>query len=152
MLLSQTMSVDSLSSTGEGSQSICPHAFIRALQEPDGGALAAEAGRAREVAARCDALVSERAPATFSAKSLEQDLARLLRSGSVEQHRDILERPLASAALAGECPGMVCQVWNRVAQADCQNEHCKRNLYAQCTCVNNSCPRCSCLCSTVLGT
>ena len=30
-----------------------------------------------------------------------QDLARLLRSGNVEQHRDVLERPQAAAALAG---------------------------------------------------
>jgi len=33
-----------------------------------------------------------------------QDLARLLRSGNVEQHRDVLERPQAAAALAGERP------------------------------------------------
>ena len=33
-----------------------------------------------------------------------QDLSRLLRSGNVEQHRDVLERPQASAALAGAFP------------------------------------------------
>ena len=36
-----------------------------------------------------------------SLRSHVQDLARLLRSGNVEQHRDVLERPQAAAALAG---------------------------------------------------
>ncbi len=51
--------------------------------------------------ARCNALGSERPRAAFGTRNLEQDLGRLLRSGNVEQHRDVLERPLASAALAG---------------------------------------------------
>ena len=70
-------------------------------QENEAAAQSADAGRLRDVVARCNALGSERARTTFSTKNLEQDLARLLRSGNVEQHRDVLERPLASAALAG---------------------------------------------------
>ena len=52
--------------------------------------------------ANCNAMVSGRPSIIFSGKHLEQDLAKLLRSGSVEQHRDVLERPLAASALAGE--------------------------------------------------
>lgn len=50
---------------------------------------------------RCGALGSHRPRATFKVNNLEQDLTRLLKSGNVEQHRDVLERPQASAALAG---------------------------------------------------
>ena len=40
--------------------------------------------------------------ATFGAKNLEQDLSRLLRDATIEQHRNVLDRPLAKSALAGE--------------------------------------------------
>lgn len=71
------------------------------LQEADAGSQAADASRMRDVMSRCGALGSERARTTFKVNNLEQDLARLLKSGNVEQHRDVLERKLASAALAG---------------------------------------------------
>ena len=61
-----------------------------------------DAARLRDVVANCNAMVSGRPSILFSGKHLEQDLAKLLRSGSVEQHRDVLERPLAASALAGE--------------------------------------------------
>ena len=47
-------------------------------------------------------MVSERPKASFTVKNLDQDLPRLLQSGSVEHHRDVLDRPNASAALAGK--------------------------------------------------
>ncbi|KAK9908301.1 hypothetical protein WJX75_005715 [Coccomyxa subellipsoidea] len=69
-------------------------------KENDAAAQSADAGRLRDVVARCNALGSERPRVVFGTRNLEQDLGRLLRSGNVEQHRDVLERPLASAALA----------------------------------------------------
>ena len=71
------------------------------LQEGDRTALSADASRLRDVISRCNALASERAKSSFSTQNLEQDLVRLLRSSNVEQHRDVLDRPLASAALSG---------------------------------------------------
>jgi len=71
------------------------------LQEADAGTQAADASRMRDVMSRCGALGSERPRATFKTNNLEQDLTRLLKSGNVEQHRDVLERKLASSALAG---------------------------------------------------
>jgi len=71
------------------------------LQEPDAGSQAADASRMRDVMSRCGALGSERPRASFRTNNLEQDLTRLLKSGNVEQHRDVLERKLASSALAG---------------------------------------------------
>ena len=65
-------------------------------------AQAADASRLRDVMSRCGALGSERPRASFKTSNLEQDLTRLLKSGNVEQHRDVLERTLASSALAGE--------------------------------------------------
>ena len=59
----------------------------------------------RDMVANCNAMASQRPAAIFSAKHLEQDLARLLKSGSIEQHRDVLERPLAASALAGMTAG-----------------------------------------------
>lgn len=56
----------------------------------------------RDVMSRCGALGSERPRASFKVTNLEQDLTRLLKSGNVEQHRDVLERTLASAALSGQ--------------------------------------------------
>ncbi|KAF6256271.1 DNA mismatch repair protein [Scenedesmus sp. NREL 46B-D3] len=65
-------------------------------------AAAAEGRRLRDALSRVGVMGSEAARASFATKHLEQDLARLLaQSGSVEQHRDVLERPCASAALAG---------------------------------------------------
>lgn len=81
---------------------------ISAVQENDAAAQSADAGRLRDVVSHCNALGTERPRVVFSTKNLEQDLARLLRSGNVEQHRDVLERPLASAALAGRVPASVC--------------------------------------------
>ena len=72
------------------------------MQEGDATASSADASRLRDVISRCNALASERAKSSFSTKNLEQDLVRLLRSGNAEQHRDVLDRPLASAALSGE--------------------------------------------------
>ena len=84
--------------------------FLRKVQEADAGAQAADASRMRDVMSRCGALGSERPRATFKVNNLEQDLTRLLKSGNVEQHRDVLERKLASAALAGQaaCCQIVC--------------------------------------------
>ena len=72
------------------------------VQEPEAAAQAGDGGRLKDVVSRCGALPSERPRASFATKNLEQDLGRLLRSGNVEQHRDVLERPLAASALAGE--------------------------------------------------
>ncbi len=71
------------------------------MQESDTSAQAADAARLKEVIGRCGALASERQKSLFSAKDLETDLARLLKGGNIEQHRDVLERPLAASALAG---------------------------------------------------
>ena len=76
------------------------------IQEAEAGSQAADASRMRDVMSRCGALGSERARATFKVNNLEQDLTRLLKSGNVEQHRDVLERKLASAALAGGSHGL----------------------------------------------
>lgn len=70
-------------------------------KEADAGSQAADASRMRDVMVRCGALGSPRPRAIFKTNNLEQDLTRLLKSGNVEQHRDVLERKLASAALAG---------------------------------------------------
>ena len=55
----------------------------------------------RDVLSRCEALPTERDKAAFAAKNLEQDLSRLLRDATIEQHRNVLDRPLAKSALAG---------------------------------------------------
>ncbi len=49
---------------------------------------------------RCGVLAVPRERAVFSGRSVEQDLGRLLRGSSTEQHRDVLERPLAPPAIA----------------------------------------------------
>lgn len=77
------------------------------LQESDTGAQAADAARLKEVISRCGALASERPKSLFSARDLETDLGRLLKGGNVEQHRDVLERPLAASALAGKYPPLL---------------------------------------------
>ncbi|KAK9813003.1 hypothetical protein WJX72_007194 [[Myrmecia] bisecta] len=69
-------------------------------KEPETGSQAADVGRLRDVMSRCGALASERPRSMFGVKNLEQDLGRLLAGGNVEQHRDVLERPLAAQALA----------------------------------------------------
>lgn len=61
-----------------------------------------DAARLRDVVANCNAMASARPSVIFSVKHLEQDLGKLLKSGSIEQHRDVLERPLAASALAGD--------------------------------------------------
>ena len=73
----------------------------------------------------CNAMVSQRPAATFSAKHLEQDLAKLLKSRSVEQHRDVLDRTLAAAALAG---GQGC--WAAVLPGCCAVESARDQLPA----------------------
>ncbi len=55
----------------------------------------------RDVLSRCEALPTERDKAAFTAKNLEQDLGRLLRDATIEQHRNVLDRPLAKSALRG---------------------------------------------------
>ncbi len=75
--------------------------MLWSTQEGDATASSADASRLRDVISRCSALPSERAKNNFSTKNLEQDLIRLLRSGNAEQHRDVLDRPLAAAALSG---------------------------------------------------
>lgn len=82
--------------------------LLMAVQEVDAGSQAADASRMRDVMSRCGALGSERARATFKVNNLEQDLTRLLKSGNVEQHRDVLERKLAAAALAGPATLLCC--------------------------------------------
>ena len=67
----------------------------------DSGKSPNDAAKLRGVIENASAMVSQRPPAAFSAKHLEQDLAKLLKSGSVEQHRDVLDRPQAASALAG---------------------------------------------------
>ena len=75
--------------------------WINNVQEGDAAAQTADASRLRDMMSRCGALGSERPRATFKTTNLEQDFTRLLKSGNIEQHRDVLERRLASAALAG---------------------------------------------------
>lgn len=69
----------------------------------EAGADSCDAARLRDVVSRCNALPSEKSRASFSPKNLEQDLARLLKGGNIEQHRDVLDRTSAASALAGEC-------------------------------------------------
>ncbi|KAK9842053.1 hypothetical protein WJX81_006373 [Elliptochloris bilobata] len=69
-------------------------------KDAEGAAQSADGARLRDVVARCAALGSERPRVAYATRNLEQDLARLLRSGNVEQHRDVLERPQAAVALA----------------------------------------------------
>lgn len=68
-----------------------------------GGISPADRARLTDVLSRCNVMPSERPRPAFSAKSLPQDLGRLLRGGpeSVESHRPVLEKPLACSALAG---------------------------------------------------
>jgi hypothetical protein len=77
---------------------------MRLRQDGEMGAQAPEGGRLRDAVARVGAVPAERPRAVFNPKNLEQDLARLLRGGNPEQHRDVLDRPLAASALAG-APG-----------------------------------------------
>eukprot|EP00884_Botryococcus_braunii_P018504 jgi/Botrbrau1/5337/Bobra.0346s0011.1 len=58
-----------------------------------------DARRVRDVVSRCAALATERPKSLFLTKYLEQDLARLLRSGNVEQHRDVPGTSLAAPPL-----------------------------------------------------
>jgi len=76
-------------------------AAAAAAATPAAAAAGADAARARAALERAGALVTDAPRAAFLTKELEADLGRLLRSRSVEQHRDVLDRPLAAAALAG---------------------------------------------------
>ena len=81
------------------------------LQEGAASANAADYRRVRDVLSRCEALPTERDKAAFGAKNLEQDLGRLLRDATIEQHRNVLDRPLAKSALAGAgCLADFCRV------------------------------------------
>ena len=62
---------------------------------------AADRARICDVLRRCSILGLERERAAFDARALEQDLGRLLQGGNVEQHRPVLDLPLARSALAG---------------------------------------------------
>lgn len=55
----------------------------------------------KDLYARCGVLCSESKRSNFSTRDLEQDLAKLLKSGSVEHHRDVIDCQCASSALAG---------------------------------------------------
>ena len=57
--------------------------------------------RASAALERAGALVTPFPRASFATKELEADLSQLLRSRSLEMHRDVLDRPLAAQALAG---------------------------------------------------
>ena len=80
------------------------------VQEPAKGGDAGDQWRVREVLRRCGVLPSERERAAFDSRNLEQDLGRLLRGGNVEQHRSVLDLPLARPALAGECGFVSCSL------------------------------------------
>jgi DNA mismatch repair protein MSH2 len=58
-----------------------------------------EGKRLKDVAARCGALVTERAGRDFDVTDLESDLGRLI-TGNVEAHRAIIDQPQAAACLA----------------------------------------------------
>lgn len=70
------------------------------MKEGEGAAAALGGQRIRDVLQSSGAMASERPKAIFNPKHLEQDLGRLLKGSTVEQHRDVLERPLACQALA----------------------------------------------------
>ncbi|GAX83908.1 hypothetical protein CEUSTIGMA_g11332.t1 [Chlamydomonas eustigma] len=53
-----------------------------------------------DLLSRCGVMATERPKAFFSTKHLQTDLAKLVKSGTVEHHADVLERPLACSALA----------------------------------------------------
>lgn len=80
-----------------------------------------ERRRLADVLERCGMLITTRPKATFTAKGLETDLPKLLRgtaenSASVlEQHRDVLDCPLAAQALGGM--GGCGSMWQYVEQA-----------------------------------
>ena len=59
-----------------------------------------DGARVAAVLERCNVLAVQRERAAFSGRSVEQDLGRLLRGSSTEQHRDVLERALAPPAIA----------------------------------------------------
>jgi hypothetical protein len=69
---------------------------------------ATDHARIHDVLRRCSILALERERAAFDARTLEQDLARLLLGGNVEQHRPVLDLPLARSALAGAYSAAAC--------------------------------------------
>ncbi|KAJ9510060.1 hypothetical protein QJQ45_011708 [Haematococcus lacustris] len=56
--------------------------------------------RLAELIQRCGAMATLRPRTLFNAKHLEADLAKLVKSGSVEHHADVLERQVARGALS----------------------------------------------------
>ena len=82
-------------------------------QEAAASGTAGDWRRLRDVLGRCEALATERDKSSFSGKNVEQDLGRLLRDGNVEHNRDVLDRPLAKAALAGACPSYLRSLLTR---------------------------------------
>ena len=82
-------------------EALASAAGVREAVLAEGGGGDADVARARAALERAGALVTPTPRPAFAVKDLEADLGRLLRSRSVEQHRDVLDRPLAAAALAG---------------------------------------------------
>ena len=78
------------------------------LQEAEGSAGSGDSARIKDIISRCNAMASEKPKQTFSTKNLELDLPRLLKSGNLEQHRDVLDRSSASSALAGVATPLLC--------------------------------------------
>lgn len=56
----------------------------------------------RQLLSNCSAMCSDRPKDTFSTRNLEQDLGQLVKGQNIERYREVLERPLASSAIAGE--------------------------------------------------
>ena len=102
------------------------HIFRPCAQEAEGAGASMEGTRLRDVVARCGALASARPRASFGTASLEQDLARLLRSGNPEQHRDVLDRPLAAGALAGCDPHVHSTHWSSKLKLHAHQDPCGR--------------------------
>jgi len=65
-----------------------------------GAAESADQRRLHDVLSRCGVMATPRPRAFFSPKHLDADLAKLLKSGSVERHADVMERRGACGALA----------------------------------------------------
>lgn len=53
---------------------------------------------------RCSAMCSDLPKEAYSKRNLEQDLRQLVKGSNIERYRDVLERPLASSAVAGRLP------------------------------------------------
>ena len=97
--------------------------MLHPSQEGAASAGTADYRRVRDVLARCEAMPTEKDKAAFGAKNLEQDLGRLLRDATIEQHRNVLDRPLAKSALAGAlvAPMQDCNTGPRLCSARSRN-------------------------------